>query len=365
MALVCVEDYEKEAFRNIPKNTLEFYRSGAGSEFSLALNVDAFKRWRILPRFLRDVGGVNTACSILGCKLSTPIGVAPTAMQRVIHDDGEIGNARAAGKVGGIFILSTVSTTSLEEVAKAAPNTSKWFQLYIYKDRSLTESLVRRAENAGYKAIVMTIDCAHFGARRADARYKFKLPSHLGLLNFQGDRASNAKSMQGFSGIQEYANAQYDQSITWADVDWLVKFTKLPVIAKGVLTREDAFLARDYGCKGIIVSNHGARQLDSVPATIEVLPTIVDVVGNDMTIMFDGGVRQGTDVFKALALGAKAVFMGRPLLWGLAVNGQKGAEHVLELVQRDLELTMKLSGCVNVSDITKDYIAHESQFSKL
>ncbi|CAD7088336.1 unnamed protein product [Hermetia illucens] len=365
MALVCVEDYEKEAFRNIPKNALEFYRSGAGSEFSLTLNIDAFKRWRILPRFLRDVGEVNTDCNVLGYKLSTPIGVAPTGMQRTVHDDGEIGNARAVGKVGGIFILSTVSTTSLEEVAEAAPNTTKWFQLYIYKDQSLTESLVRRAENVGYKAIVLTADVPCFGARRADARNKFKLPPHLGLLNFQEDGSSNVKNMQGFSGINEYVTAQFDPTITWTDVDWLVKFTKLPVVVKGVLTREDALLARDHGCRGIIVSNHGARQLDSVPATIEVLPTIVDAVGNDMTIMLDGGVRQGTDVFKALALGAKAVFMGRPLIWGLAVNGQKGAEHVLELVQRDLELTMKLSGCVNMSDITKDYVAHESQFSKL
>lgn len=171
--------------------------------------------------------------------------------------------------------------------------------------------------------------------------------------------------MEGSSGINEYVTRQFDPAITWTDVSWLVKFTKLPVVVKGVLTREDALLARNCGCKGIIVSNHGARQLDSVPASIEVLPTIVDAVGNDMTIMLDGGVRQGTDVFKALALGAKAVFMGRPLVWGLAVNGQKGAEHVLELVQRDLELTMKLSGCVNISDITKEYVAHESQFSKL
>lgn len=171
--------------------------------------------------------------------------------------------------------------------------------------------------------------------------------------------------MEGSSGINEYVTRQFDPAITWTDVSWLVKFTKLPVVVKGVLTREDALLARNCGCKGIIVSNHGARQLDSVPASIEVLPTIVDAVGNDMTIMLDGGVRQGTDVFKALALGAKSVFMGRPLVWGLAVNGQKGAEHVLELVQRDLELTMKLSGCVNISDITKEYVVHESQFSKL
>lgn len=365
MALVCVEDYEKEALRSIPKNALDYYRSGAGNEFSLSLNVEAFKRWRILPRFLRDVGGVNTACNVLGCRLSTPIGVAPTAMQRMAHDDGEIGNALSAGKIGGIFILSTLSTTPLEEVAAAAPNTTKWFQLYIYKDRSLTESMVRRAEKAGYKAIVLTIDAPYFGARRADARNKFKLPPHLGLLNFQGDQANSVKSMEGSSGINEYVTRQFDPAITWTDVSWLVKFTKLPVVVKGVLTREDALLARNCGCKGIIVSNHGARQLDSVPASIEVLPTIVDAVGNDMTIMLDGGVRQGTDVFKALALGAKAVFMGRPLVWGLAVNGQKGAEHVLELVQRDLELTMKLSGCVNIGDITKEYVAHESQFSKL
>uniref|UniRef100_T1GZG7 (S)-2-hydroxy-acid oxidase n=1 Tax=Megaselia scalaris TaxID=36166 RepID=T1GZG7_MEGSC len=260
-------------------------------------------------------------------------------MQRMAHPEGEVANAKACGKMGSIFMLSTLATSSLQELEAQAPETVKWFQLYIYKDRSLTETLVRTAEKCGFKAIVLTIDAPVFGIRRKDVRNKFSLPPGLKLANFEGIQAKGVKS-SGASGINEYVASQFDDTLTWDDVKWLVNFTTLPVVAKGVLTKEDAILALHNGCKGVIVSNHGARQVDGVPATIEVLPEIVKAVGNQMVVMLDGGVSQGVNVFRALALGAKYVFMGRPAIWGLAVNGQTGVEHVLEIVRSELENTL-------------------------
>lgn len=362
--LVCVADYEEKAKKILEKSALDYYRSGAGDEYTLKLNKQAFNRLRILPRFLRDVSNINTECNIFGTILKWPFGVSPTAMQKLAHPDGEIANARAAGNTGCIFILSTLSTTSIEELAENAPNTHKWLQLYIYKNRLITENLIRRAENVGFKAIVLTIDAPLFGIRRSDVRNKFSLPSHLKLANFTGIQADGVIS-QGASGINEYVASQFDPTLTWKDVKWLVQFTKLPIILKGILTVEDALLAYHYGCKGIIVSNHGARQLDGVPASIEILPRITKVIGDKLIVMIDGGISQGTDMFKAIALGAKFVFMGRPALWGLAVNGQKGVEHVLNIVRKEFELTMALSGCRDLNEISSNMILHESELAKL
>ncbi|XP_037948816.1 peroxisomal (S)-2-hydroxy-acid oxidase GLO5 [Teleopsis dalmanni] len=367
MALVCVEDFEKKAHTVIEKFALDYYRSGAGEQFTLNLNREAFKKWRIRPRFLRDVSKMNMGCKILGENLKWPLGIAPTAMQKLAHPEGECGNARAAGSAGSVFILSTLSTTSIEEVATAAPNTCKWFQLYVYKDRSLTEQLVRRAEKAGFKALVLTIDAPIFGQRRSDVRNKFSLPSHLCLGNFEGIQSEGVRSEMytGKSGINEYVSSQFDATLTWKDVEWLIKSTYLPVIVKGVLTREDAVLAREFGCAGIIVSNHGARQLDCVPASIEALPEVVKAVGHDMLVMLDGGIMQGNDIFTALALGAKMVFVGRPALWGLACGGQKGVEDMLSVLKNDFEITLALTGCQTLNDINKDMIVHESYYAKL
>ncbi|KAL5288797.1 HAO1.2 family protein [Megaselia abdita] len=364
MSLVCVADFEEKSKEKLETSALDYYQSGAGDQLTLKHNKEAFNDLRIRPRFLRDVSNLDISTEIFGSKLKWPVGIASTAMQRMAHPDGEVANAKAAGRAGSIFVLSTLATTSLEELAEKAPETEKWFQLYIYKNRLLTETLVRTAEKCGFKAIVLTVDAPVFGIRRRDVRNKFSLPSDLKLSNFTGIQAKGVKS-SGASGINEYVASQFDDTLTWKDVQWLVNFTTLPVIAKGILTKEDALLALHNGCKGVIVSNHGARQVDGVPATIEVLPEIVKAVGNEIVVMMDGGVYQGVNVFRALALGAKYVFMGRPAIWGLAVNGQKGVEDVLDIVKKELENTLKLTGCASLKDIRSEMVIHKSCYSKL
>ncbi|XP_053680555.1 uncharacterized protein LOC128731456 [Anopheles nili] len=363
MALVSVRDYEQRAYEIVPRIALDYYRSGAGDELSLQLNRTGFDRWRIRPRMLNGGSTRDLSCTVFGERFALPIGISPTAMQRMAHPDGEVANARAAASRRVLFTLSTISTSSIEEVAEATPATPKWFQLYIYRDRQLTESLVRRAERAGFRAIVLTVDAPVFGLRRADMRNKFSLPPHLTMANFVG-KASSIRS-QGGSGINEYIAEQLDPALSWEDVKWLVAFTKLPVIVKGILTREDAIIAADLGVQGIFVSNHGARQLDSVPASIEALPEIAQAVGDRVEIFLDGGITQGTDVFKALALGARMVFFGRPAVWGLAVNGQAGVENVLDILRNELDLTMALAGCKTLAEITRKFVVHESYYSKL
>ncbi|XP_059613550.1 uncharacterized protein LOC132259799 [Phlebotomus argentipes] len=365
MELASLEDYKERAWKLLPKSPLDYYKSGAGNEYSLRLNESAFDKIRIRPTFMKDVSKRTTRTSVMGLDLDTPIAIAPTAMQRMAHPDGEVANARAAASSGVLFTLSTIATSSIEEVAAATPESNKWFQLYIYRDRELTQSLVRRAEKGGFKAIVLTVDAPLFGLRRSDIRNKFSLPSHLQLANFVGEKATGVRHSKEGSGLMEYVNKQFDDSITWEDLKWLVKFTKLPVIAKGILTAEDALSAVRCGCQGIIVSNHGARQIDGVPASIEALPEVVAAVGDRVTVMMDGGIRQGTDVFKALALGAKLVFVGRPAIWGLAVDGQTGVENILKILKKELDICMAIAGCATVPEITKRYVVHESFYSKL
>ncbi|XP_055317179.1 uncharacterized protein LOC129576311 isoform X2 [Sitodiplosis mosellana] len=358
MALVCVSDYEKKAAEILPKSPWDYYRSGSGDQITLKLNESAFNRLRIRPRVLIDVSRRDTRCNVLGFDLDCPVAIAPTAMQKMAHAEGEL--ATAKGTINTIYTMSTLSTSSIEEVGEAAPDTNKFYQLYIYKDRELTKNLVRRAEKAGFKALVLTVDAPVFGPRRCDIRNKFELPQHLRLANFTDEKLIVQSA--GGSGINEYVASQFDPTLNWNDVEWLVRFTKLPVILKGIITHEDARLALQTGCKGIIVSNHGARQLDTVPATIEALPEIVKAIGSQMTVMVDGGIRTGTDIFKALALGAKAVFVGRPVLYGLAVDGQNGVESVLKILQNELDSAMALAGVNKITEINDKFIAHESTF---
>ncbi|PBC28775.1 Hydroxyacid oxidase [Apis cerana cerana] len=270
-----------------------------------------------------------------------------------------------AQEAGTIYILSTISTSSIEEVAEAAPNAIKWFQLYIYKDRNVTINLLGRAERAGFKAVVLTVDAPLFGDRRADIRNKFSLPNHLRLGNFQGKLSTKINNAESGSGLSEYVMNLFDASLTWDDIKWLKSITKLPIILKGILTPQDAELAIENGISAIIVSNHGARQVDCIPATIEALPEIVKAVNGKLEIYMDGGIRQGIDVFKALALGAKMVFTARPLLWGLSYGGKDGARAVLEVFRKEIDVAFALTGCATVNDVTKDMIQHESYYSHL
>ncbi|KAL5288796.1 HAO1.2 family protein [Megaselia abdita] len=357
-----VADYEAKAKTLLESSVKGFYQSGAGDEQTLYLNKQAFQRLRIRPRVLRDVSKISLKNSIFSKQVDLPLGIAPSGMQKVAHDDGESGNARAVGSFGGIYIMSTVATTSIEELAQNAPNTRKWFQLYPYATKGISESLIKRAENAGFEALVITVDVPVLGLRRTDAKNKFVLPKTLQLANLVKEKTNGLEIMDGLSNIASNFNAGFN----WEDVRRIVRSTKLPVIIKGILTAEDAFLAKANGCRGIIVSNHGGRQLDGVPAAIEALPEIVEAVGHSIEVMMDGGVSQGTDVFRALALGAKMVFVGRASLWGLTVNGQKGVEDVFRIIKNELEVTMALAGCASIGDIRPSMVKWDSgYYSKL
>ncbi|XP_034395611.1 hydroxyacid oxidase 1 [Cyclopterus lumpus] len=358
---VCVADFEVEAKRVLPKAVYDYYRSGADEQHTLADNVAAFNRWRLVPRVLRDVSTVDLSVSVLGHKLSMPVCVAATAMQRMAHPEGETATARACRAVGTGMMLSSWATSTIEEVMSAMTASPgggvMWLQLYIYKDRELTISLVRRAEEAGYKAIFVTVDTPYLGRRRDDMRNHFKLPPHLSLSNFSSASLAFSEGNYGNdSGLAVYVAKAIDPSLCWDDITWLKKHTYLPVIVKGVVNGDDAAQAVTYGVDGILVSNHGARQLDGVPATLDVLEEVVQAVQGRCDVYMDGGVRRGTDVLKALALGAKAVFVGRPVLWGLACQGEQGVTEVLELLKGELRLAMALSGCRSVSEVSRSLV---------
>jgi len=363
----CVDDFEKYALKKLPKDLCEYYAGGSTYENTLRENKEAFRRLRILPRVMVNVSKRDTTISILGHKVRTPIGVSPFAIQQGAHPDGELANARAAGAAGTVFILSTLTTYSLEDVAAAAPDTIKWFQLYVYKDRDLTRALVQRAEKAGFKALVLTVDANVFGIRYADKRNNFNLPKHLKFGNFADfDKSQTEKhGDRDDSGLRQYVSKMFDNSISWEDVAWLKRVTKLPIVLKGILTPEDAKLAIKVGASAIMVSNHGGRQLDTSPASIEALPEIAKAVGDKIEIYMDGGVRTGTDVFKALALGAKMAFVARPALWGLTHSGQAGVTKVLDILTDEFSNTLGLAGCNSVSDIKKAMVVHQSYFHKL
>ncbi|KAI1895913.1 hypothetical protein AGOR_G00111670 [Albula goreensis] len=291
---VSVSDYEQEAKRKLPKAVFDYYFSGADEQETLADNVAAFSRWRLYPRVLRDVSQVDMSVSVFGQQLSMPVCVAATAMQRMAHPDGEVATMRACSSAGTGMMLSSWATSTIEEVAEAAPGGVRWMQLYIYKDRALTLSLVRRAERSGYTAIFVTVDTPYLGRRRNDVRNRFKLPSHLRMANFDSpDLAFSPKKGYGDdSGLAVYVAQAIDPTLQWEHIAWLKSITSLPVVLKGVLTAEDAKLALKYGIDGILVSNHGARQLDSVPATIDVLPEVVEAVGGQVDVFLDGGAQR-------------------------------------------------------------------------
>ncbi|NXN68399.1 HAOX1 oxidase, partial [Himantopus himantopus] len=372
--LVCLADFEEYAKKFLPKSVYDYYRSGADDQETLADNVAAFSRWKLYPRVLRDVSVMDLSTSVLGQKISMPVCVGATAMQRMAHADGETATAKACHAMGTGMMLSSWATSSIEEVAEAAPAGLHWLQLYVYKDREVTKSLVRRAERAGYKGIFVTVDTPFLGRRIDDVRNKFQLPPHLRLKNFSSNDLafSSGKDFGENSGLAVYVAEAIDASVNWEDIKWLRGLTSLPIVAKGILRADDAKEAVRIGVNGILVSNHGARQLDGVPATvstgaiIDVLPEIVEAVEGKVEVFLDGGVRKGTDVLKALALGAKAVFIGRPLIWGLVYQGEEGAKEVLQMLKEEFRLAMALTGCQRVEEIGRTLIRrHQVLFSKI
>jgi 4-hydroxymandelate oxidase len=284
-----------------------------------------------------------------------PILIAPVALPGLAHPEGEIATVKAASAAKTLTILATLSTTSIED-AMAAATGPVWFQLYVFRDRAITASLVQRAEAAGCKAVVLTVDMPMQGKRERDVRNRFTLPDNLCLKNFaQAGFQQLPKNVAG-SGLAAYVASLLDPALTWKDIEWLVRVTKLPVLVKGILRADDALRAVNHGASGIIVSNHGARQLDTTPATISVLPEIVDKVAGGVEVYVDGGIRRGTDVLKAMAYGARAVLVGRPILWGLAVGGEAGVKSVLVMLRQEFDLAMALSGCPRLTAITRDLV---------
>lgn len=351
--LVTVRDYERRASSLLSKMAYDYYRSGADAERALRRNVRAFRRWVIWYRVLVDVAERDLSTTILGFPVSTPILVAPTAYHKLAHPDGEIATARAAAEVGTIYVASTLATTSLEDVAEST-SAPKWFQLYVHKDREFTESLVHRAESAGYEALVITVDTPLLGRRVRDEKNRFDLPPGLVMSNLVGAMADRPDDQ---SLLSSYVAQRHDASFTWKDLAWLRSLSHLPIVLKGIVRADDAARAADLGVSGIIVSNHGGRQLDASPATLDALPGVVEAVGSRCEVYLDGGVRWGEDVFKALALGARAVLLGRPVLWGLAVAGQPGVADVLRLLTAELSRTLALSGCASVSAVDRTMVA--------
>ncbi|MDY6802285.1 MAG: alpha-hydroxy acid oxidase [Cyanobacteriota bacterium] len=342
-------EYESLAPEHLSKMALDYYNSGAWDEITLRDNRAAYDRYKLLPRVLADVTHRDLSTTILGVPTEMPVLIAPMAFQCLAHPEGEMAVARAAKSMGVTTILSTMSTTSMEEVAGATDKL--WFQLYVHRDRSLTRALVERAEAAGYSALCLTVDAPVLGRRERDRRNQFFLPSGMELANLTFMADLEVAKSEGESGLFAYFARQLDPGITWKDLEWLQSLTKVPVVVKGVLRGDDALRAVEHGAKAIVVSNHGGRQLDGAIATIDALGEVVAAVGDRAEVLVDGGIRRGTDILKAIALGAKAVLVGRPILWGLAAGGETGARHVLELLRDELDVGMALSGCAKIEEI--------------
>jgi isopentenyl diphosphate isomerase/L-lactate dehydrogenase-like FMN-dependent dehydrogenase len=333
---VNVWDYERLAEEKLDANAHAYFAGGSGDEVTLRENIAAFERRRLRPRVLMDVREVSTATTVLGVEVALPILLAPLALQRMAHPEGELATARAAASAGTIMCLSTASTTRPAEVAAAAPDASRWFQVYVFADRSLTEELIAEAVDNSFSALVLTVDTPYLGRRERDIRIDFQIPEHLTVA---GDIFGHG----------------FDAALSWRDLEWLAGY-ELPVVVKGILTAEDAHLACEHGAAAVVVSNHGGRQLDGVSATLDALEEVAAAVDGRAEVLLDGGVRRGTDVLKALALGARAVMVGRATVWGLAAAGEEGVRDVLRLLRDEVELGLALLGCASPADVTRAHV---------
>src|SRR5436190_4626262 len=347
--LLNIADYARVARGKLAKDCFDYYEGGALDEITLRENNAGWERLKLHYRVLAGVGVRDLSTTVLGQSISMPIVIAPTAFHKLACARGEIATAKAAKGCGTLFILSSLSNTSMESVFAEAVS-PRWFQLYIYKDRAVTGELVQRAEAAGAEAIVLTVDAPGLGTRERDIRNNFRLPQGLAVANLAPLGKGNFPEVTG-SALAAYVQANFKEDLGFDDLDWLCRSTRLSVVVKGVCRGDDARRAAERGAKAVVVSNHGGRQLDTAPATCEVLPHVVDAVGDRCEIYVDGGIRRGSDVLKAIALGARAVLVGRPILWGLCVSGEQGAVQVLEILRRELDEAMLLCGCTKLGDI--------------
>ena len=352
---VCVADFERLAETTLDPGAFGYYAGGAGDELAVAGNVEAWRRLRLRPRVLVDVSEVSTATTVLGTPVSMPLLVAPTAIQKLAHPDGEPGMARAAAAAGTLMCLSTLATATPEEVAAAAPGAPRWFQLYVFRDRGVTRAFVEQAAEHGYRAIVLTVDAPRLGRRERDLRTGFRVPEEIRVPSMAALRSLEGGGWEGATPLELLG--AIDPSLTWNDLEELRSLSSLPLVLKGIQTAEDAELACAHGADAIVVSNHGGRQLDSVAPTAELLPEVVGAVAGRMEVYVDGGIRRGSDVVKALALGARAVLAGRAPLWGLACEGEAGATRVLQLLRDEFELTLALCGCTSAEGVSPTHLA--------
>jgi len=374
-----IDDLRREAKKRLPRAMYDYIAGFAEDGVCGERNRTAFFHYELIPRMLRDVTEVDTRTTLFGEPVDFPLILAPTALSRLFHHRGEAAVAAAAGKMNTIYALSTLSSVSIEEVAQFAG--PKWFQIYVYKDRSLVKEFIQRAKAAGYKALCLTVDAAVSGNREQDLRNGFKVPPEPSVktvletlchpqwlwhhftsptvttANVSGERMAGKRDTNSFL---QYVNEQITPSVTWKDVEWMREQWQGPLVIKGLMSPEDASMAATVGADGIVLSNHGGRQLDHASATIDMLPEVVDRVGDQLEIVVDSGIRRGTDMAKALALGAKACMVGRPYLYGLSAGGEAGVLRALEIFQQEFHRTLQLLGCPSVAELDRSYLRDAS-----
>ena len=347
-APVNVADYFEQAAEKVDPKVWCFFEGGAGDEVTLRANVGAYRRWQLRPRMLVDVAGVSAATTVLGTPVSMPLIVAPFAMQQLLHPEGELATARAAATAGTVICVSTVTTTAHDEIAEAVGSAPRWLQLYVLRDKQRTLDHIAEARESGYSALALTVDVPVLGRRERDLRLGFDVPLDLPLPYIKGKDRHVEMTFAD--------QVQMSPSVTWRDLEWIASESGLPVLLKGILTREDATLAIEHGVAAIIVSNHGGRQLDGVAASLDALPEVVDAVAGRCEVYVDGGIRRGTDVLKALALGARATLTGRAVASGLAVAGEAGVLDVLTMLHDEIELGLALLGCTSPDQVTRSHV---------
>ena len=371
-----VEDLRRLAKRRLPRAVFDYIDGGAEDELTLARNSEAFRRLEFRPRVLRDVSRVDTKTTLLGRELEMPLVLAPTGFCRMADPAGELAVARAAERAGLPYTLSTLATRSIEEVAEVSDG-RKWFQVYVWRDRGLLKEMLERASAAGYEAIVVTVDTAVLGRRERDVRRGFTLPPKIGLqtlidgalhpgwtwafVRAEPISFSNVTGRSVADGtdpvtLSEYINSQFDPSLSWDDIDWFRSNWDGPIVLKGVQTVEDALLAAERGVEAIALSNHGGRQLDGAPPPLELVAPVADAVGDRVEVICDGGVRRGSDIARAVALGARACMAGRAYLYGLGAGGERGVDHVLAQLRQGLERTLALIGAPSIHDLSADLV---------
>jgi L-lactate dehydrogenase (cytochrome) len=371
-----VAHYRRRARRRLPRGVFDYIDGGAEDELSMGRNSEAFRRLEFQPRVLCDVGKIDTSTTLLSRSMPMPVILAPTGFSRIATPGGELDVARAAARAGLPYTLSTMATRSIEEVASVSDG-PKWFQVYVWRDRGLAKNMLSRAAAAGFEAIVITVDTAVLGRRERDIRHGFTLPPKIGLrtlidgalhpgwtwdfvraepITFANVTGTTVADGSSAVSLADYINSQFDPSLSWRDLDWFRSQWDGPIVLKGVQTTADARLAAEAGVDAIALSNHGGRQLDGAPVPLELVAKVADVVGDRTEIICDGGVRRGSDIVKAMALGASACMVGRAYLYGLAAVGERGVDGVLKLLATDMERTMALIGCRSVTELGPDLV---------